>query len=239
MWTARKSASGHDLARITLFQTLEQPELERLQPIVTKAMLRPETAVFFEDDTSDSVYGILSGAVKVFRTSDEGEERILQILGPGDVFGEYALIDGKPRSASVATLEESVLLSISHRDFRHFVGEAPDVLWKVLESYTNRMRAQTRELMEFSRQDVSTRLASVLLKLADKHGRAGDGGTIIPLSLTPDSLAEMVASRADRVEGLLNRWQSEGLIITSPSQLTLVDVTTLRRSLEYTQERIE
>ncbi len=235
---ARKRASDHTLAQITLFQTLDRAQLTRLEAIVSTETFRRDTVVFFEGDTSDSVYGILSGAVKVFRTSVEGEERILEILAPGDVFGEYALIDGKSRSASVATLEESVFLSISHRDFRRFVIDAPDVLWKVLESFTDRMRRQTREMMEFSRQDVPSRLATVLLKLADKHGRPSDSGCVIPLKLTAESLAEMVASTTDRIEGLLKRWESEALILTTPSALTVLDMKSLRRSLEYMKEQV-
>ncbi|MGZ8834032.1 MAG: Crp/Fnr family transcriptional regulator, partial [Thermoanaerobaculia bacterium] len=117
---ARKRTSGHELAQITLFQTLDPAELARLEAIVSRETFRPDTVVFFEGDTSDSLYGILSGSVKVFRTSEQGEERILEILAPGEVFGEYSLIDGKSRSAAVATLEECILLSISHRDFRRF-----------------------------------------------------------------------------------------------------------------------
>jgi CRP-like cAMP-binding protein len=234
---ARKRISGHELAQITLFQTLDPAELTRLEAIVSRETFRPDTVVFFEGDTSDSLYGILSGSVKVFRTSEQGEERILEILAPGEVFGEYSLIDGKPRSAAVATLEESILLSISHRDFRRFVSEAPEVLWKVLESFTDRMRRQTREMMEFSRQDVPSRLASVVLKLAEKHGRVTDRGCTIALARTPESLAEMVASTADRVEGLLNRWASEGLIVVGRNELTVLDMKSLRRSLEYMKER--
>lgn len=238
MSIARKPASTHTLAQITLFQTLDPAQLTRLGAIVSRETFRRDTVVFFEGDTSDSVYGILSGAVKVFRSSFEGEERILEILTPGDVFGEYALIDGKSRSASVATLEESVFLSISHRDFRRFVTDAPDVLWRVLESFTDRMRRQTRELLEFSRQAVPSRLATVLLKLADKHGLPADNGCVIPLTLTAESLAEMVASTADRVEGLLKRWESEGLILTRSNALTVLDGTSLRRSIEYMKEQV-
>ncbi len=228
--------STHELARIALFQCLTPAEIERLETIVHRQSFKSHAVVFFEDDTSDSLYGVITGAVKVYRTTDSGEERILDILGAGDVFGEYSLIDGHPRSASVSTLEPSTLVSISHTEFRRFVTEASDLLWRVLELFTDRMRRQTREMMEFSRRDVSFRLVSILLKLADKCGRSSGEGRTIPLVLSAESLAEMVASSADRVTRLLNRFQSEGLIGLTRDELIVFDIDALRRSLDYMQE---
>jgi CRP/FNR family transcriptional regulator/CRP/FNR family cyclic AMP-dependent transcriptional regulator len=230
--------SGHDLAKIALFERLDVADLERLETILVRETFPEGTVIFFEGDTSDSLFGILAGSVKVFRTTDDGEECILDILGAHDVFGEYSLIDGQPRSASVATLEESTLLSISHRAFRTFVSDAPDVLWKVLESFTDRMRRQTQEMMELSRQRLSSRLVQVLLRIAEKYGRPLQQGCRIGVRLTAQSLAEMTASTGDRVSRILDRLESEGLIAISARELTILDLTSLRRSLEYLEEPV-
>lgn len=236
MWKRGTKASGSELARISLFQKLEPAEIARLEPIAFRETFPADTVIFFEGDTSDSMYGIVSGAVKVYRSSDDGEERIVDILGAGDVFGEYALIDGQPRSAAVATLVPTTVLSISHRDFRGFVIGAPEVLWKVLESFTERMRRQTKEMMDFSRQPLPLRLVNVILKLAEQHGRTSGRGCTIPLALSVASFAEMAASTDDRVARLLNRLETEGLIEFVGNELTVVNMDALRRSREYVKE---
>jgi CRP/FNR family cyclic AMP-dependent transcriptional regulator len=236
VWKRSVRASGSELARISLFQKLAPAELSRLEPIASRETFAADTVIFFEGDTSDSMYGIVSGSVKVYRASDDGEERIVDILGAGDVFGEYALIDGQPRSAAVATLEPTTVLSISHRAFRGFVSGAPEVLWKVLESFTERMRRQTREMMDFSRQPLPLRLVNVILKLAERHGQPAGRGRMIPLALSVASLAEMVASTDDRVARLLNRLETEGLIQFGRGELTIVNTDALRRSREYVKE---
>ncbi len=236
MWKSGKRASKGELAGISLFHKLSSAELSALESIAVREVFGADTVVFFEGDTSDSMHGVVSGSVKVYRTSDDGEERIVDILGPGDVFGEYALIDGQPRSATVATLEETVVLSISHRDFRRFVSDAPDVLWKVLESFTERMRRQTREMMDFSRQDLPLRLVNVILQLAERYGKPAGRGCTIPLALRAASFAEMVGATDERAARMLDRLQSEGLIELGRNELTVADLSALRRSREYLKE---
>jgi CRP-like cAMP-binding protein len=236
VWKRNTKASGSDLARIVLFQNLAPAELARLELIASHETFAADTVIFFEGDTSDSMYGIVSGSVKVYRASDDGEERIVDILGAGEVFGEYALIDGQPRSAAVATLEPTVVLSISHRDFRGFLGGAPEVLWKVLESFTERMRRQTREMMDFLRQPLALRLVNVILKLAERHGKPAASGCTIPLALSAASFAEMVATTEDRAARLLNGLETEGLILLGRNELTVVNMDALRRSREYMKE---
>ncbi len=224
----------HALAHISLFEKLDAEELTQLETIVKRRMFGAGTVVFFENDLSDSMYVILSGSTKVYTKVEDGMEKILGTLGKGEVFGEYSLIDGHPRSASVETLEPTEVLSISHKDFRQFTNKSPDILWKVLESLTERMRRQNAEQLEYAFRDVPYRLLKVLAQLADKHGETTPQGCKLKLKLKPSDLAGMVGAHPNRIERLLAKFQNEGLIkIASGEEMLIPDAKALRRALEY------
>jgi len=224
----------NELARISLFEKLNEDELTRLSTIVKRRMFPADTVVFFEGDQSDSLYVILSGTTKVYTTDEDGKEKVLNTLGAGEIFGEYSLIDGHPRSAAVATLEKTEVMCMSHVDFRKFVAQAPEILWKVLESLTGRMRKQTAEMMELSFRDVPYRLLRVLVSLAEKHGKQSGDGWLIGMSITPATLASMVGANTERVSRLMHRFQLEGLVHNVDKEhLSIPDLKALKRALEY------
>src|SRR4029077_11718405 len=127
-------------ARVSIFSKLSQADIEELTKLRTARKYAPNTAVFFQGDPSDSLYILLKGSVKVVQASEDGREKILDILGPGEIFGELAMLDGHPRSATVTTCEPTELASISHKDFRDFVSTRSEILWKVLEALCERVR---------------------------------------------------------------------------------------------------
>jgi CRP/FNR family cyclic AMP-dependent transcriptional regulator len=226
----------NELARISLFKELNPEEQSRLSAIVKRRQFPADTVVFFEGDPSDSLYAVLSGSMKVYTTSEDGKQRVLSTMGPGDVFGEYSLIDGHPRSATVATLEPCEVLSIGHLDFRKFAWGAPEILWKVLESLTSRMRSQIGEVMELSFRDVPYRLLRVLVSLAEKHGKEGPDGIAIA-AVDSASLSGMVGTNNERISRLLHRLQADGLVrYIDAEHLVIPDVKALRRALEYSTD---
>src|SRR5260370_41162179 len=89
-----------------------------------------DKVIFFEGDRSDVLYIILSGSVRIFQTSLDGKEKTINTLATGSFFGEMAMLDGQPRSASVATIEDTTMLAIDYRTFRDFCSLHPEVLWK-------------------------------------------------------------------------------------------------------------
>jgi CRP/FNR family cyclic AMP-dependent transcriptional regulator len=227
----------HELARVSLFERLGAEELSRLSTIVKRRVFPADTVVFFEGDPSDSLYAIVSGSTKIYTTDHDGQEKVLSTMGPGEVFGEYSLIDGHPRSATVATLETSEILHISHIDFRQFVAGAPDILWKILESLTSRMRNQIAEVRELSFRDVPYRLLRVLVRLAEKHGKPAADELVIGLSMTPATLSGMVGTSPERVSRLLHRFQADGLVRHADADHLLIpDMKALRRALEYSAD---
>jgi len=233
-----------ELTRIPLFEHFGRAELEQLAAIVKRRTYAPDTVVFFEGDPSDALYALLSGAAKVTRTAEDGTAQIVSTLAEGDVFGEYALIDGEPRSASVTTLSKCEMLSLTHREFRALVSRSPEVLWTMMQSLTKRMRTQNQELLQLTCAEVPRRLLTVLSRLASRHGDPVGAGRRISFALRPSDLAGMIASTSARVDRLLLRFEGEGLIVRTgaggrsqdgdaPEHIFVPDLEALRRANEY------
>lgn len=225
-----------ELSQIPIFQKLTPPELERLRGIVKRTRFPRDTVMFFQGDPSDSLHLILSGSVKVYQTSEQGRQRILKILGPREIVGELAMLDGQPRSATVAALDDTATVSISRRDFEKFVAERPEFLWKVVESLCEKVRHVSGEMMEMSFREVPYRLLRALAQLCEQHRQASPEGTRIAIRLTSADLAGMVGTSRENVSRLLAQFQEEGLVRMERGQLVVPDAKALVRALEYASD---
>ena len=225
-----------NLRKISIFEKLSDDEIAKLERVVVKRWYEPDTVILFEGDKSDSMFIINSGTAKVYQTSDEGKERIVSTLASGAIFGEIAMLDGNPRSASVATIERTEMGSIAYKDFRALVSENPEVLWKVLESMCEMVRRMGADMLDMSFRDVPYRLLRTLVTLAEKHGEETPDGVRVAMKLTAESLSGMVGSNRERVSRLLQRFQDEKLIVVDGDRITIRDPRQLERSSEYAQD---
>jgi CRP-like cAMP-binding protein len=190
--------------------------------------------VFFEGSHSDSLYVVVSGSVKIYqKAQQDGREKILCVLGPGEFFGEFSLVDGQPRSASVATLHATEMLSITHLDFRRFAKESPDVVWKVLETMCERLRAVNEENFDLAFRNMSYRFVQALLKLSE-YGTSSAGGVTIVASR--QDLAAMIGSGPERVPHLLQKLADRGLVHNAGGNVHISDIDALRKALELTED---
>jgi CRP/FNR family cyclic AMP-dependent transcriptional regulator len=223
----------HELARVPLFERLSAPEIEKLEALTKRKRFPSGTAVFFQDDPSDSLYVVLSGSAKVFRTAEDGRDRILMILRPGDAFGELAMIEGLPRSATVQTLEETEMLVLGGKDFEGFAREHPDFLWKLLQSMCERVRKINEDVLDLSFKDVPYRVLRMLSQLVARHGESGPEGWRIRMPLSVREMSSMVGSNTETVGRLLDRYESDGLVRRNGPNWVIPDQGALTRALEY------
>jgi CRP-like cAMP-binding protein len=223
------------LEAVPIFQKLDAAEMASLLKIAHKETFASDKVIFFEGDRSEALYVILAGSVKVFRTSEDGKEKVVNTLGPGSFFGEFAMLDGAPRSASVAALEETTMLAIEHRDFRGFVKTAPEVMWKVLEAMCVRMRRYD-DLLAAQQRDVPYRLLRSLVDLMKKHGEQRLDGVRIGVKLTIETLSGMISGPPDRVARLLTRYEEDKLLRREGEYLLVVDPYALERALEFEKD---
>lgn len=225
-------------SRVSIFSKLSPSDIEQLAKIVTQKKYGPDAAVFFQGEPSDSLYMVLKGSVKVTGTSEEGVEKILDILGAGEIFGELAMLDGSPRSATVTTCEPTEMGSISRKDFRNFVASRPETLWKLMESLCERLRKTSGSMLEMSSREVPYRLLAALHQLTEKYGQvAADGTCLISVKFGVQDLAAMVGSDREVVSRLLHKYEADGLIeLGKDKKIIIPDPAALARALEYTSE---
>jgi CRP-like cAMP-binding protein len=194
---------------------------------------RAGTAIFFEDDPSDSLYVVISGSAKVFHTSEDGKDHILNTLRAGDAFGELAMIEGLPRSATVQAVEDTELLCLARRDFEAFAHQHPQMLWRLLQTLCGRLRKFTEDKLDPLHRDVPYRVLHVLTQLVERHGRSSPEGWRIGYPLSVRELAAMVGANPETVSRLIEIYERDGLVRRDRQSWVVPDRRVLARALEY------
>jgi CRP/FNR family cyclic AMP-dependent transcriptional regulator len=161
-----------------------------------------------EGDRSDSFYVILSGKVKVFLSDEHGKEVQLNTQGPGEYFGELALIDQAPRSASVMTLEPSQLAVVSRENFQRCLAENPDIAVELISFLVNRVRSLTENVKNLALLDVYGRVARTLLNLSSEQ----DDQLVIEERLTHQEIANRVGASREMVSRIMKDLCTGGYI---------------------------
>ena len=170
-----------------------------------------------EGDNTDSLYVILDGEVKVFASDENGKEVILNMLGPGEYFGELALVDDAPRSASVKTMEPTRVMVISKTDFKKCLAENPEMAFNLIQTLTKQVRALTKNVKSLALMDVYGRVARTLLDLAKEV----DGSLKIEQKLTHQDIADMVGASREMVSRILKDLSAGGYISIKSKIITI------------------
>jgi CRP/FNR family transcriptional regulator, cyclic AMP receptor protein len=215
--------------RSLLFAGLPAAEQERLATRMRRQAYRRGEVVMRQGDPGLSLHVVLEGRLKVLVAAQSGDELLLAVLGPGDVVGEVALLDGGPRSATVVALEPSRTASLSRDDFLDFVRQSAAVRDGVLVALARIIRRETDVLADFVGLAVSGRLAKRLLALAQAHGQPVGGAIELALPLTQEELAEMVGATRASVNQLLGSFEDRGAISRRGHRLVILRPELLQR----------
>jgi CRP/FNR family cyclic AMP-dependent transcriptional regulator len=180
---------------------------------------RKGAVLFGEGDRSDWVGYIRKGSVKASTFGEDGTETVHNVLGPADLLGDLAGIDGEPRSATVTALEAVEVSVVPAAEFTEFLAAHPAAAIELLRSVTRRLRAADRRRAEFGSLSVVSRLARLLLELRDRY----DGGSTIGLALTQEELAGWTGASREAVVKALRVLRERGLIETGRRQIRILD----------------
>jgi len=190
------------LANIPLFSGLDEYELAVIYKGAKVKGFPRNTIVIHEGDDSDSLFLILSGRVKVFLTSEKGREVILNSQGAGEYFGELALLDDLPRSASVITAESCQFCVISKKPFQEVLVGHPEIALKVIKNLTRRVRALTDNVKNLALLDVYGRVARTLLSIAvEREGE--EGKMVVEPKPTHQDIGKMVGASREMVTRIM------------------------------------
>jgi CRP/FNR family transcriptional regulator, cyclic AMP receptor protein len=195
-----------------LFDTMQPAELDDILKFATEKRYRRGQLIFQRGDNGSSLMAVLRGRVRISSVSGEGKEVTLNVISPGEIFGELALLDGKPRSNDAAATEDTLLLVVERRHFIPFLAKNADLTLRLLAVLCEKLRRTSMALEEIALFDLPVRLARVLQKLAVDYGRPGPGGTRIDLKLSQRDLSNLVASTRESVNKQLRTWREDKVV---------------------------
>jgi CRP/FNR family cyclic AMP-dependent transcriptional regulator len=213
------------LAAIPFFGGLDPDALERLAASMRSRRFRRGEVIFHIGDPGDALFVIISGEVKISLPSETGDEAILATLRPGDVFGELALLDGAPRSASASALMPTETVILPRDRFRELIATETGVRDALLASIAGELRRLTTHVEELHFLDITGRLAARLVRLAQESGTPlADGSLRLRTNLTQADLAAMVGCTRQSVNKLLGQFTDDGLLRLERDGIVVTDL---------------
>jgi CRP-like cAMP-binding protein len=182
--------------------------------------------IFSQGDAVDALYGVASGQVRISSSSADGREIFLNIMEPGDAFGEISVIDGLPRSASATAIESAVLIVIQREPFLSLVAKEPQLALHLLQLFSERVRWTSELVEESAFLTAPARLAKRLLSLASLHGRPADSG--MELRISQSELAHFLGLSRQIVNQRLQEWKAEGWVVLARGRIIVSDSDALQ-----------
>ncbi len=210
------------LRSVPLFADLEEGELERFSRVAVPRSFPAGTRVFHEGDHSDACYIVRDGSFRVTREHSDGRAITLATLGPGDIFGELAMLDGEVRSASVEALSDGELLALPAGEVRALLARHPEITVKLVAALVRRLRTANERISRQSFQTVPSRVAGVLSQLvAEESPRQGDGGEVT-IRMNQADLAQLAGTSRESVSRFLADLERAGIVQPGRGRVTVL-----------------
>ena len=216
------------LAGVWIFQGLAAEELSHLAAAARTRVYKPRETIVEKGDAARQLYVLLRGRAKVVTRGADGSDTGLNVMGPGEVFGEIGILDGQPRSATVSTLEECEMAVLDVEAFRDFLAAHPSVGIKLLAVLAGRVRDLTTRLEDRAFLEVPARLAKQLLWLAENHGERSGSGAHIELRLSQQELGDLIGATRESVNKYLSEWTRNGVLRQARERMEIFDLEALR-----------
>ena len=206
------------LNAIPLFRSLTEKQLASLGAHAAWRVYEKGDVILRQGELADSLFIIASGQVKVYM-SEGDREVILKTLCSGDFFGEIAMLDQEPRSASVAAMERCHLQTLSYRSFQRTMEGSADIAKRVLETLAKRLRDADRKISTLALMNISARVSRTLLELAI----VSNGRKVVGEPFTQKDLAGMVGASREMVNRTLHDLMQQGYIEIHRKSITILD----------------
>jgi CRP/FNR family cyclic AMP-dependent transcriptional regulator len=209
------------LRTVPIFSELSDPDIGSLARLATRRRFPKDTVVFFENEEGDTFFMIVEGRVKVTILGDDGREIILSVLGPGDFFGEMALLDNEPRSATTIAVEETELLTLQRADFQSVLSDNRSITSALIKVLTARLRRANHQISTLALLDVYGRVARVILDMAREEGKRLKDGRIAFRRATHQEIANRIGTTRETVTRMLKDLERQGLIHVDGKEIVL------------------
>jgi CRP-like cAMP-binding protein len=215
-----------------LFATLPARETDALAGVALEETHRARGYIFMEGDPSRWFYLVKSGHVKIVRHSRTGKDVVLELLGPGQVFGGVAVIEKRPYPAAAQATEPTVVVKIPADPMIALAERYPAFVKEMALMIGRRLRSAHDSVKSLAVDPVEARVAAALLRLAEREGTRGKEGVALPFPLTRQSLADMSGTTVETTIRIVSRWLKGGLLVDEGGRLILGDLEELRALAE-------
>jgi CRP-like cAMP-binding protein len=220
------------LQQCALFVHVDPVGLRALAGAMVRRRFRRNEVIFHQGDPGDSLHVVTTGAVKIILPSPEGDEAIIATLRPGDFFGELALLDGAPHSATATAVEPVETLSLARAPFQRLVDEDRGLRMALLSGLAAELRRLTGQVEELHFLDLAGRLAMRLVRLARDRDPDAQGEVRLDWPFTQSDLAAMIGGTRQSVNKLLSRLEDDGLLLIEHDTLVIHDLSALEERAE-------
>jgi CRP/FNR family cyclic AMP-dependent transcriptional regulator len=220
------------LAAHFLLRHLQREELKRVAAATVVARHPAHTTIFQKGDTSASMMAVVRGKVKICTYSADGKELVLNIIDRGGVFGEIAVLDGRPRTADAVTLEETDLLVLDRARLLPILSAHPEITTRLIGVLCERLRQTSEHLEDAMLREAPSRLARGLLRLAGTFGRDEPGGTRLDIRLSQQQIGNLIGASRESVNKHVVDWTRAGHLVMKSGCIVIRD----REALEEIAE---
>jgi CRP/FNR family transcriptional regulator, cyclic AMP receptor protein len=211
------------LKKIPLFQDLGPDAMTRLAETVQIAEIRRRQVIYLPGDPGRTVYFVNGGRVKISKVTRDGKELTLAYRGPGELFGEIALIEGGPREEMAEAMENALLTEMERGDFERLIQTQPLLGLRLARLLTQRRRDIENKIENLVFKDVNSKLAELLIRLAIEFGVDDARGTLVALKITHQEMANLIGSTRETVSLTLSQFKRKGLIRTDGRKVIIAD----------------
>ena len=215
------------LKHIKVFADLPEEDKKELREISHMTSYRKHEQICFPGQPADTVYLLKQGRVKISRVNEKGQEAILCLLEPGEIFGEVEALSRKPRETLVQALEPVLVCEISRDNFEHFLERCPDAAIRILKTVGGRLREVESKFSDLVFHSAPARLAKLLVQLGESMGERDQDTIRLNIRLTHQNLANLIGTSRETVSALLGQFQRQGLLNQDRRQICLVDTNKL------------
>lgn len=210
--------------KLPFFSSLSDKELaEVVVPLFQEERYREDEYLFYEGDPPQGLFILREGKVKIIKHSTRGKDTILRLLGPEEMFGEVASLDGGPYPASAQALEDTIVFHLSQRDFLRLLQGYPSIALRVIEDLGRKLRDAHDLIRALTTETVEKRIATVLLKLAEKLGKVEERGIRLRIHLSRQDLADMAGTTIETAIRVLSKFTKDRLLTKEGKNIIILD----------------
>ncbi|MEW5983731.1 MAG: Crp/Fnr family transcriptional regulator [Acidobacteriota bacterium] len=217
------SSIEHLLASSPIFSKIGPDDRARLAAAARLEVFSRNDCIFSEGHEPDYLYSVISGRVKVLKTTSAGKDVILEIFGAGDPLGAVAVYEGRPYPASAVALEETTCLLVPRREFFALLESYPTLVRGLLAGLTLRLVELTNRVAELTGGRMEPRLARLFLKLAHDQGRPEGHGVFVPVHLSRQEIADLTGTTVETAIRIMSRWAKQGVVRTERDGFIIAD----------------